>query len=376
MKMMRNKIRLFSMLIFLFITTFATAQSNFPDWALGPFTRPENAVPIITPSKTFAYSKMTKDSVQWESNATFNPAATVKNGNIYILFRAEGTRGQGIGGHTSRIGIAVSHDGIDIAKRFKFPVLYPGFDSQKAMEWPGGCEDPRVAVTKDGTYVMFYTQWNRKVPRLAVATSKDLFHWTKHGPAFRTAYNGKFFNMPTKSASVVTKIAGGKKVITKINGTYFMYWGEHHVYGATSTNLTDWKPLVDNNGNLLQLASPRKGYFDSDLDECGPPALLTDKGILLLYNGKNKAGKSGDTSYTAGSYCAGQMLFSKRDPTKLLKRLDKPFLVPTAPFEKSGQYPDGTVFIEGLVFFHGAWYLYYGCADTRVAVAVYHPKAG
>jgi predicted GH43/DUF377 family glycosyl hydrolase len=223
---------------------------------------------------------------------------------------------------------------------------------------------------------MFYTQWNRKVPRLAVATSKDLFHWTKYGPVFRAAYNGKFFNMPTKSASIVTKIVGGKKVIAKINGTYFMYWGEHHVYGATSTNLTDWKPLVDNNGNLRQLASPRKGYFDSDLDECGPPALLTDKGILLLYNGKNKAGKSGDTSYTAGSYCAGQMLFSKTDPTKLLKRLDKPFLVPTAPFEKSGQYPDGTVFIEGLVFFHGAWYLYYGCADTRVAVAVYHPKAG
>ena len=31
----------------------------------------------------------------------------------------------------------------------------------------------------------------------------------------------------------------------------------------------------------------RPGLFDSDLDECGPPALITDKGILLIYNGKN-----------------------------------------------------------------------------------------
>ena len=45
-----------------------------------------------------------------------------------------------------------------------------------------------------------------------------------------------------------------------------------------------------------------------------------------------------------------------------------------ADFEKSGQYVDGTVFIEGLVFFKGKWYLYYGCADSMVGVAVYDPQ--
>jgi predicted GH43/DUF377 family glycosyl hydrolase len=43
------------------------------------------------------------------------------------------------------------------------------------------------------------------------------------------------------------------------------------------------------------------------------------------------------------------------------------------PFEKSGQYVNGTVFIEGMVFFKKKWYLYYGCADSRVGVAVYDP---
>lgn len=372
--MIRRTIRWPLAILFLLISAFAAAQIKLPVWALGPFIRPAGVNPLITPSGDRFWGNIEQDSIAWESGNTFNPAAIVKNGSIYILYRAEDQPGKGIGQHTSRIGIARSDNGISISKRFTEPTLYPDNDSQKQNEWPGGTEDPRVAVTKDGTYVMFYTQWNHKMPRLAVATSKDLRHWIKYGPAFKKAYKGKFANIPTKSASIVTKLKNGKIVITKINGEYFMYWGEQHVYGATSTNLTDWNPLMDAQGHLRILASPRRGYFDSELDECGPPALLTDKGILLIYNGKNKAGAAGDSNYTAGSYCAGQMLFSRQHPAKLLKRLDKPFLIPTESFEKSGQYPDGTVFIEGLVFFHNKWYLYYGCADSRVAVAVYDPK--
>jgi predicted GH43/DUF377 family glycosyl hydrolase len=251
--------------------------------------------------------------------------------------------------------------------------MFPANDSQKEFEWPGGCEDPRVAVTANGTYVMFYTQWNRQVPRLGVATSKDLIHWTKHGPIFRKAYNGKFFNIPHKSASILTKLVNGRLVITKVNGKYWMYWGELHVFAATSTNLVDWTPLVDNKGELKQLISPRKGYFDSDLTECGPPAIMTGKGIILFYNGKNHPGDGGDRRFNGNAYCAGEVLFSHLNPEKAIARLDVPFLRPMEPFEKSGQYVNGTVFIEGLAFFKKKWYLYYGCADSRVGVAVYDP---
>ena len=102
----------------------------------------------------------------------------------------------------------------------------------------------------------------------------------------------------------------------------------------------------------------------------GPPAILTKDGIVLLYNGKNEPGEKGDTAYPANSYCAGQALFDVNNPTKLIGRLDKPFLQPTDDFEKSGQYPAGTVFVEGLVYYRNKWYLYYGCADSFVAVAV------
>ena len=347
--------------------------AEFPDWAWADFQRPEGINPIISPdTTTFFYCPMRQESVAWEASDTFNPAATVYNGKVVVLYRAEDNSATGIGSRTSRLGYASSDDGLHF-KRMSVPVFYPADDSQKELENPGGCEDPRVAVTEDGLYVMHYTQWNRKQARLAVATSRDLQTWEKHGPAFAKAYNGRFIDEFSKSASIVTQLIDGKQVIAKIDGKYWMYWGEKFVNVATSTDLVNWEPMLDENGEFLKVITPRAGKFDSDLTECGPPAILTDKGILLFYNGKNKSGAEGDTLYTANSYCAGQALFDAKDPTKLIDRLDKPFYIPESDFEKSGQYPAGTVFIEGLVFHNQKWFLYYGCADSRVAVAVYDP---
>jgi predicted GH43/DUF377 family glycosyl hydrolase len=350
-------------------------KKDINDWIIGPFERPEGVNPIITPDPTsMFYCPMTEDTIKWEDGDTFNPAATIRNDTICVLYRAEDTSGQGIGQRTSRIGFAQTADGVNIDKRADSPILFPQKDSQSELEWPGGCEDPRVAVTEDGTYVMLYTQWNRKQARLAVAHSKDLIHWEKFGPAFREAYNGKYADRFSKSAAIVTKVKDGRLVISKVNGKYVMYWGEKNIFAATSTDLINWKPLVDENKDLIALASPRRNYFDSELTECGPPALLTGDGIVLIYNGKNRAGAAGDTAYTANAYCAGQILLDKNDPFKVIDRLDKPFLIPEEPFEKSGQYPSGTVFVEGLVYHKNKWFLYYGCADSRVAVVVSNQK--
>jgi len=32
------------------------------------------------------------------------------------------------------------------------------------------------------------------------------------------------------------------------------------------------------------------------------------------------------------------------------------------------------VFIEGMALFHNKWFLYYGCADSQVGVAVFDPS--
>ena len=368
---MKKSILLISLAV---LPLFGHSQNVLPDWALGGFVRPEKANPIITPNPSNQFDCPMQDKkIGWEESDVFNPAATVKDGKIYVLYRAEDNSATGIGKRTSRIGLAESEDGIHM-KRRKTPVMYPDKDNMKEYEWEGGCEDPRVTMTEDGLYVMAYTSWNRKVARLCIATSHDLVKWEKHGPAFAKAYNGRFKDIFCKSGSMVTTIKDGKQVLTKIDGKYFMYWGEHAVYAATSDDLVNWTPILDEKNELATVIKPRPQYFDSALTECGPPAILTDKGIVLLYNGKNQTNDSKrDKRFTAGAYCAGQILTDPKEPMKVLQRLDVPFFRPMASFEKSGQYVDGTVFIEGLVFFKNKWYLYYGCADSQVSVAIYDP---
>lgn len=368
---MKKSILLISLAV---LPLFGYSQNVLPDWALGGFVRPEKANPIITPNPSNQFDCPMQDKkIGWEESDVFNPAATVKDGKIYVLYRAEDNSATGIGKRTSRIGLAESEDGIHM-KRRKTPVMYPDKDNMKEYEWEGGCEDPRVTMTEDGLYVMAYTSWNRKVARLCIATSHDLVKWEKHGPAFAKAYNGRFKDILCKSGSMVTTIKDGKQVLTKIDGKYFMYWGEHAVYAATSDDLVNWTPILDEKNELATVIKPRPQYFDSALTECGPPAILTDKGIVLLYNGKNQTNDSKrDKRFTAGAYCAGQILTDPKEPMKVLQRLDVPFFRPMASFEKSGQYVDGTVFIEGLVFFKNKWYLYYGCADSQVSVAIYDP---
>lgn len=349
------------------------SQRSLPVWAMGPFVRPVDT-PVIAPDSTSLFScPMRGEEVRWEENDTFNPAAVVKDGKIQILYRAEDKSGIGIGQRTSRIGLAESSDGVSVV-RHRTPVVYPGNDEGKVYEWPGGCEDPRVAVTEDGLYVMFYSAWDRKVSRLSVATSRDLKHWTKHGPVFADAYGGRFKDMWSKSASIVTQVKDGRQVIAQVDGKYLMYWGESMVAAAVSDDLIHWTPVLDDRGELLGLIYPRDYFFDSALTECGPPAVMTDRGILLLYNGKNRTDEKRDSRFNAGTYSAGQVLFDPENPCRVIARLDEPFFQPTADFEKSGQYKDGTVFIEGLAFFKEQWFLYYGCADSRVGVAVYKPQ--
>jgi len=95
---------------------------------------------------------------------------------------------------------------------------------------------------------------------------------------------------------------------------------------------------------------------------------LTASGIVVLYNGKN-AVTGGDPDLGPNAYAAGEALFDIRDPAHLLAQTENPVLKPIMPYEKTGQYAAGTTFAEGLVYFHNRWFLYYGCADSLVAVA-------
>lgn len=350
------------------------------DWVMGPFIKADSANPVLQPGDGIFECPILGKPVKWETKDVFNPAIVVKGDTLYMLYRAEDSVGKYNG--TSRIGLAWSMDGLHFT-RLPQPVFFPANDDQKKYEWEGGCEDPRVVEDSSGIYYMTYTAYDGDKARLLVARSPDLKHWTKYGPAFKDAYNGKYLNQWSKSGSIVSKYENGKIVATKISGKYWMYWGDVNINAASSEDLIHWTPVEMQSGEKPPIAlrhnsvetpdlkivlGPRPGKFDSDIVEPGPPAMLTDSGILLIYNGRNVP-SIGDKSLAEGTYSGGQALLDKNNPLQVIGRKDSYFITPDKGYEKTGQV-NFVCFLEGLAHYKNKWFLYYGTADSKIAVAV------
>lgn len=369
----------------LFISSFLfckdkSTENNTRDWTLTPFVKVDSVNPILSAGNNTFFCPVFGKEVKWEEKDVFNPAVVVRDGKIFMLYRAEDNIGKYAG--VSRIGLAESSDGLHFTKH-PIPVLYPDNDAQKIYEWEGGCEDPRVVEDSSGTYYMSYTAYDGDKARLLIATSTDLQKWMKHGHAFKNAFNGKYLNIWSKSGSIVSTYDKGRIIATKINGKYWMYWGDVNIWLASSDDLINWTPVEMQPGEKppvpLQyqaatipdckiILAPRKGKFDSDIIEPGPPAMITKDGILLIYNSRNIPA-IGDTSLVEGTYAASQVLLDKTDPTKVLKRMETYFIKPDQPYEMTGQV-NHVCFVEGLVEFKNKWFLYYGTADSKIAVAI------
>lgn len=329
-------------------------------WAMIPFMKVDSVNPILLPGENIFTCPILKTSVKWDEKDVFNPAAIVRDNKVYLLFRAEDKIGKFAG--TSRLGLATSDDGLHFIKMPE-PVFYPDNDSLKVYEWEGGVEDPRVVEREDGTYILTYTAYDGKVARLLLATSSDLKAWNKHGLVLK----GKYKDTWSKSGAIVAKQQGSRIIAEKINGKYWMYFGDTDLFMATSDDLINWEPVEDGN-KLKSVLKPRPGMFDSRLVESAAYALVRDQGIVLIYNSMN-LDKGGEPSLPPGAYTAGQALFDRNDPTKLIDRLDNYFMKPDKDYEVSGQV-NQVCFLEGMVPFNGRWFLYYGTADSKIAVAV------
>ena len=151
-----------------------------------------------------------------------------------------------------------------------------------------------------------------------------------------------------------------------------MYWGEGALYAATSKDLVRWTPVEIDTGpdryltwepapearrspwtiervpgaaGLHPIAGPRRRRFDSLLVEPGPPAMLTDAGIVLIYNGANHPGV-GEADTPGFAYQPGQMLLDAADPTAVVARQSEPFLR-IDPVEADGQVGNDAASLQG-----------------------------
>ncbi len=354
-----------ALFVLMVTATDAQTDASSSSWLLGPFVKQDSVNPVLQPRRESVFNCPVRESpVRWEAKDVFNPAAVVRNDTVFLLYRAQDSIGRPAG--TSRIGLAWSTDGRRFT-RTPFPVLYPDQDFMKPYEWEGGCEDPRIVEDERGSYIMTYTSFDGETARLCVAVSTDLYHWRKEGPAFGRTSGGKYTDLWSKSGAIITRRVGDRNIAMRISGRFWMYWGESNVYIATSTDLIHWKPAEQDNGDLFIAFGPRDGFFDSDIVEPGPPATLTDQGILLIYNSKNSE-SVGDRDLPPGTYTAGQILADSTNPSRFLRRSYTPFFKPDRPYELKGQV-NYVCFLEGLVHFKHEWLLYYGTADSRIAVA-------
>ncbi len=103
---------------------------------------------------------------QWESKATFNPAALHDKGKIHIVYRAIGDN------DVSVLGYATSTDGTNIEERLPHPIyakkVSAADNSERCLRdlqspifyisgggWNGGCEDPRLTRIGDTVYMLY-----------------------------------------------------------------------------------------------------------------------------------------------------------------------------------------------------------------------------
>ncbi|RXK49713.1 glycoside hydrolase family 130 protein [Aquirufa rosea] len=333
---------------------------NRDSWQILPFTKQDAVNPILKPSLQQAFfCPIQGKTVAWENKNVLNPTALVKNGQVHLLYRAQDSLG------TSRIGLATSEDGIHF-KKMPQPILYPAQDEFKKYEWPGGIEDPRIVQTEDGHYLITYTSYDGKTARLCSAISSDLLHWKKLGPMLKEP---KYVDLWSKSGAIVVKQSGTSLIATKINSYYWLYFGDTDLFMAQSKDLIHWTVLEDaENQQRISVLHPRKGYFDSRLVEPGPYALLRKSGILLLYNSSNAANFN-DSKFPKFTYSAAQALFHLEKPYQLIQRSQQPFIWPNKEYEQVGEVNE-VCFVEGLVPFRSQWFLYYGTADSKIAVAI------
>ena len=140
-----------------------------------------------------------------EVEGVLNPAAARgPDGELYLFPRLVAR------GNYSRIGIArvrFNEAGDPAGVERLGIALEPEADYERRPDGGGGCEDPRITFVEPlQRYMMTYTAFSSRGPRIALALSKDLFHWQRWGsrPLVRiTASNSATWitKMPASSPS-------------------------------------------------------------------------------------------------------------------------------------------------------------------------------
>ncbi|WFO75116.1 hypothetical protein J4526_08590 [Desulfurococcaceae archaeon MEX13E-LK6-19] len=274
------------------------------------------------------------DNVIWRKIAVFNPAIYIdKEGRFKLLYRAIGEHYR----YISRIGVAISEDGINFTFMGNKPILYP----ERPEEW-WGVEDPRVTFI-DGKIIMTYTMWDRRTTLVGIAEIVDMGDKVvakRKGIVKFPAYN--------KNAAFI-KI--GDKILL-IHRPW--YWG---------VRPSIWVSRVDTYKGIVK-AVPSQSWilYDTPVNDikagmAAPPIRLDNGEWLFLYH----------VVHPPEYYTVHAALVDK-EFNRIIADAPKPILVPSTIWELHGDVPF-VVFPCGAIVIDDELRIYYGAGDKVVMMA-------
>lgn len=282
--------------------------------------------PLLTPTRW-----------PYRVNAVMNAGATLVGDQTVLLCRVEDRRG------ISHLTVAGSADGVSNWVVEAEPLIAPAVDHPEEM-W--GVEDPRVTrVDELDGWVIAYTAFGPLGPAVSLALTHDFRSVERLGVACPPE---------DKNASLLPRRVGGRFVL--FHRPAATIGGRADVWISRSSDLRGWtspEPVF---------GARAGGWWDSARVGIGPPPLETAEGWLVIYHGVRRT--------VAGElYRVGLALLDLDDPGRLITRCDEWVLGPTEPYEQIGDVP-GVVFPSGLIHLaSGELRLYYGAADTCIAMA-------
>jgi len=318
---------------------------------------------------------LSKTDNEFENEAVLNPAVIREGDNIHIFYRAVRN------GNYSSIGYCRLDGPLTIAERWNKPIMVPEFDYESH-----GVEDPRI-VKIDDLYYMTYTAYDGTNARGALATSKDLIHFEKQGIIVpRVSYaefvfrvesvgvvnenyyrNYKFYYQeedPEMKIQLWDKnvVFFPRRIKDKLVFLHRIRPGIQIVSVNSLTELT--KEFWGNYFLNLQdniVFDPVYAH-ESDYIGSGCPPIETEHGWLLIYHGVQDTNQG--LIYSA---CAAALL-DIDNPARVIARLPYALFSPEQEWELKGDV-NNVVFPTGTALFGDTLFIYYGAADSHIAVA-------
>jgi len=318
---------------------------------------------------------LSKTDNEFENEAVLNPAVIREGDNIHIFYRAVRN------GNYSSIGYCRLDGPLTIAERWDKPFMVPEFDYESH-----GVEDPRI-VKIDDLYYMTYTAYDGTNARGALATSKDLIHFEKQGIIIpRVSYaefvfrvesvgvvnenyyrNYKFYYQeedPEMKIQLWDKnvVFFPRRIKDKLVFLHRIRPGIQIVSVNSLTELTKefWENYFLNLHDNIVI-DPVYAH-ESDYIGSGCPPIETEHGWLLIYHGVQDTNQG--LIYSA---CAAALLHID-NPAKVIARLPYALFSPEQEWELKGDV-NNVVFPTGTALFGDTLFIYYGAADSHIAVA-------